>query len=806
MRAQKRFLVAAAVVALTVVAHTALADAYTYDWTGAEPENGVYNWLTADNWKSSDGGTATPDNEDTAVFSKLEDYTVTVNVSANGTQFVQAIYVSKGAGALTIRTGQGWWSTRTLQFRKDTNNPSITNFINKSSNPVTFFGANDSNLRITVGNAWGQCKFGPGAIYDLPFSVPDTKVWFVGQAEPRTDNVEMNKSVFKKTAEVCDADIGLNHWVEVSGTFTVTNTLAVTGKLILNGGTMSCLTITQAEGGEVEVKGVVTLTADSVSGNVFTFTPAFSMIGYDLTSDTTLKIAKSGLAAAPTSANFKIGSFSGLALKDGVSADDAFSFEIDDTTDPDYYIVTPKLVSITYLGTIPLTASYVADDDGNMTNATRVVLAKSLFDGAPTAADFELSGVSGVTPAVKPLLAVSVGEEGDNYVVTVTPAMFVTSTPGTHAWTNPEAWNDGGAAQSGKHYLIAQGRIDSTDAIDESNTFPGDSLTVCSGGIFSMKGITHVVNNLYLGENAQVVFNNQNTAKNRGQFLEGNIYVGGDTAASPAKIGGTETYTYRLNSTISGEGQLQVGSWYRGWGEPTFNPTVEVNGDNSGFMGKLTVKSDYATLPAIVVFSSATAFGGNFETELTDGVKLDNATLLITNDLTFTALNRGFQFVNTPTIEVGEDKTFTISSKVSFDSAAFAKTGAGTLVFAGDNSAANKTITVSEGSIVAASAKAAGRMAVSAAEGASASLPSVELTDAEVAARKIVDKDWLFVPDGSASDTADENLARMTGRGWSVPDNYGLAKWRTTLGQYAVDGGVMLTVSGKLPGYAVMIR
>jgi hypothetical protein len=47
----------------------------------------------------------------------------------------------------------------------------------------------------------------------------------------------------------------------------------------------------------------------------------------------------------------------------------------------------------------------------------------------------------------------------------------------------------------------------------------------------------------------------------------------------------------------------------------------------------------------------------------------------------------------------------------------------------------------------------------------------------------------------------------MTDRGWQVLKKYGLEnRWLAEIGQHAVDGGVMLTVSGKIRSFAVVIR
>lgn len=784
-----------------------LAVAYTYEWTGSAPDSGVYNWLTAENWTSSNGGTTIPGNEDTAVFSQRDDYAVTINVSANGTQPVQAIYVSEGAGALTIRTGQGWWTERMLQFRKDTGNPSITNFLNKSSKPVTFFGAEDSNLRVTVGNAWGECKFGPGAVYDLPFSVTDTKVRFVGQAEARTDNEEMNKSVFKKTADIKTADIGMNHWVEVFGTFTVAEDVAVNGKLILNGGVMSCATITQGEGGEVEVKGEAILNAGSINGNIFTFTPTFSMTGYEVTSDTTLKIAKSGLSSAPTTANFVVGAYSGIALKDGVSADDAFTVDIDDTTDADYYIVKPKVVSIVYLGMIPLTAAYVADDSGNMTNATRVVLAKSLFDDAPAATDFEIVGVSGLTPAVKPLLGVSVDEIGDNYVVTVTPTMFVTM-KGSNAYnsdmTAEGLWNGGYSIEAGMHYLVqGSGHRLNTELDNNESTFVGASLTFTgnSSGTcwLGIKSADSYFENIFLGAHGLISFNNGRFRDGK-QYIHGKIYIGEDTEGAAAYIKASESNTYVVDSDISGSGELRIST-----DGGSHHPSIEINGNNSQYLGKLILEyngTEYVTN----IIATANALGGNPAEEMDDGVRIDNSTLRVTDDIELTTTNRNFKFHHDARIAVDEGKTFTIPSKLKFDSSftSLTKLGAGTLKLTGDNSAVvNKTITVSEGSLVAANPYAAGGIAVT---GGTGTLYS--LSEPSDGSRVIAEQPLLFIPGASVSADATENVASAVARGWAFSTaNYGLKdSWKVVLTQVEVDGGVLIIATAKKPGFVTVIR
>ena len=377
MRTNMKFLLAMVLVAFTA----AVAVGDTYTWSGAVDNY----WLTSGNWSS--GGVATekvPGNTNTVVFSQTDDLTVVITNASNKAVLLQAMYVAEGAGRVTIRQPEGWSWPRAFQFRRigsGSERPAVTNFINKSSHPVEFL----SPVSVVFANSWGDFAIMPGAVYNGDFSMTrddenpqqSAKGWLLAQDAMRTDNDEMNRSVFKgKTTFERGFFLGTNHEAWVIGNnaslTVIQDDFTVEGKLVLDETTITFVTMNQ-DGGEVAIKGNVTMTANSISGNVFTFSPVFSMSGYDVESDTTLKIAKSGLASPPTLDNFKLADYSGITLKDGVSADEAFTFEIDDTSD-EYYIVTPKLKSLNDLASMTLTAAYAADDAGNMTNATQVVL------------------------------------------------------------------------------------------------------------------------------------------------------------------------------------------------------------------------------------------------------------------------------------------------------------------------------------------------------------------------------------------------------------------------------------------------
>lgn len=779
----------------------------------------------------------------------------------DGGLFANGIIVGENAGSVTINSG--WWSTK-LWLRRQDNRPTIINYSTETlviTIPIQItYGWNDPRINYNAIGVYPGVDYNRNFYARSEYSGGTDPFVFYDPATPEADSgkIKLDTSVFNANATFDNHPVVIEtgHTVKVNGAggsfyvggrvenpkdvfnlvYSDTAKLSVTGRLeVVNNAELKVSGFADCIG-EIVLKnarvtaaemlpgatiiGTGTTTLEAVSGYTLAFSSdAADKIGFSpnftessggaYIADSVLKIVKSSVSAAPEASNFKICDYSGITLKDGVSADEAFTFEIDDTSDAEYYIVTPKFKSLNDLASMTLTAAYAADDVGNMTNATRVVLAKSLFDEAPTAEDFEISKITGITPAVKPLLSVSVGEEGDNYVVTITPEKFVTM-KGSNAynsdWTATGLWNGEYSIEDGMHYLVqgAGHRLNSLLGAAEA-TFAGSSLTFTgnSSGTcwLGLKSGENHIGNVYLGAHGVISFNNGGFKDNK-QFIDGKIYIGEDTDGAAAYIRASETHTYVVNSDISGYGELRISTD----GGSHF-PSIEINGDNSQYFGKLIFEyngTEYVTN----IIATANALGGNPAKEMDDGVRIDNTTLHVTDDVELTTTNRNFKFHHDARIEVDDGKTFMIPSKFKFDSSfnSFTKLGAGTLVVSGDNSAAEATVNVSEGALVAASARAVGRMTADVEEGAIATLPVVVLTAAEAASRGFAAKDWVFVPDGSMSNTPEENLALMTGRGWACPYNYGLEKWLTTLDQYAVDGGVMLTVSGKRAGLTIFVR
>ncbi len=422
--------------------------------------------------------------------------------------------------------------------------------------------------------------------------------------------------------------------------------------------------------------------------------------------------------------------------------------------------------------------------NGNNRLVTSFELKVAKHDGLTVTADnFDIKPV-GVTPAA---LDASIAEEGDYWIVTIAPSEFIPCKTDVwgQAWDGGSTWNGDVACEAGRHYIVrsqnnasqnpANRRLNSPKD-DPGGTFPGDSLTlVADSGLCSLLALkgnaAYTFNRLNLGANGAVRFYTGATT------VAGNIYVGSDTANEPASFGNSHETACTVSADISGTGSLHI--------QPTdVNNTVKnfnltLSGDNSNFTGELVIESnthEETLAKAYVTITTANALGGG-------KVTIDNSTLKVLDDIT---ADQTFTFSNSPVVEVASGKTLTLSG-----------------------SGSSGAVIVSGGTLKAANAYAAGGIEIAS---GTAELPSVSATAEELSARKFPAKDWLFVPGGSLESSAADNLALVTEKkGWSLPANYGLAgKWMTTLGQRAesVAGveGVMLTVSGRVRGFMIVIR
>ena len=293
----------------TVVATATMAD--TFQWVG----NGTDNyWGTEANWSKTSGDSerTKPDNADFAVFSQSEDLTVLLYQGSN----VQGVRLEEGAGSVTLTLGDGWYNGRQLLVRRTTVSgtwtPAITNFVNLSSNPFTIKNGLNAQLNILFSNAWGDFYMMPGVVFDCPVaSATDNRGWLLPQATLRTDNAEMNRTVFKRTATLYNTlHVGENHELRVSGdsaSLTVAygkyhdndqnidvvieeSVIDLKGSLFVDGAgaSVSCSNLNVAATGSIGGSGTIYGAVSATSGatllfdaeNVLTFTAEADLSGF----------------------------------------------------------------------------------------------------------------------------------------------------------------------------------------------------------------------------------------------------------------------------------------------------------------------------------------------------------------------------------------------------------------------------------------------------------------------------------------------------------------------------------------------
>ena len=287
-----RILVATGVTLVSVVS---LAD--TFRWIGGGSDS---YWGTDANWEKTEGGSdrTKPGNEDYAVFSQSEDLTVLLFEGSN----VQGLRFEEGAGSVTLTLGDGWFNGRQLLIRRNmqsgTSTPGITNILNMSSNPFTVRSGLNATLNVLFSNAWGDFALTPGVIFDCPVSAVDSSNgWFLPQTALRTDNEEMNRTIFMRTANFYNTvTIGANHEVWVTGDAASMTVEGGDGAIVVNGSlavygenaTVTCTSLSVGATGSIcgngTINGAVTANAGAKllfdAENVLTFTSAANLAGF----------------------------------------------------------------------------------------------------------------------------------------------------------------------------------------------------------------------------------------------------------------------------------------------------------------------------------------------------------------------------------------------------------------------------------------------------------------------------------------------------------------------------------------------
>lgn len=292
-----------------VLAVAAMAD--SFQWVGNGDDN---YWGTDANWSktSGDSDRTKPYTEDFAVFSQAEDLTVLLYESTN----VQGVRLEQGTGSVTLTLEDGWYNGRQLLVRRtkasNTWRPGVTNFVNNSSYPLTIKSGSNASLNILFDYAWGDFAMMPGVVFDCSVAAAtDARGRFLPQETLRTDNAEMNKTVFKRTATFYNTlYIGENHELWVSGEnaalsvdygqykdndlnqyITIEESLInLSGILVVDGATasVSCSNLNVAATGAIGGSGTINGAVSATSGakllfgtdNVLTFTDAADLTGF----------------------------------------------------------------------------------------------------------------------------------------------------------------------------------------------------------------------------------------------------------------------------------------------------------------------------------------------------------------------------------------------------------------------------------------------------------------------------------------------------------------------------------------------
>ncbi|MCR5414597.1 MAG: hypothetical protein K6F50_07720 [Kiritimatiellae bacterium] len=657
------------------------SDAVTNIWTGAAGDN---DWNTASNWSLR----AVPVNG-TADYVHVEGYEdipgtngirgvyakfnstadLTVTTTGSSPYATRGVIVESGSGQLTISKNSGWYNSGiTLGMNND--RPS---FFNYSANHAIF----DANVSFD-GLQYGKSGILPGAEFrrNLSYSYGDVFYFYAGDSERSADE---NTTLFNGTVDppynsTVTANFGshnvsilANHFVKVVGPdykFITTGNITVTGGFEVDGGTVSAAelsgtgTIRLADATAV----VTTLGSATIAGTTTLATGTSDVSVGALTFEAGAKLVLTGTGSLTFSE-----SISGYKL----------------ALSPSGAAAGATVSSVT------------------IKNATASDL-KSVFTVVPP----EDSAKGNVLAAGA---TVNLTQSDSDVVVSVTYPSFVTQTTSSQAWNVSAAWSDDAEATSGKHYLV-EGEYRLNTPADAVTVFPGDSLTVIgtntySTGFVAQKSRTNTVENLYLGAYGSYHFQNYDSGASVGQWLKGNITIASDTDNACAAIRASHANPCRLEANIAGEGELRFIPW------SNYNFNLEISGNNSAYLGKMIFDCS-GTKVANITISTASALGGNPESELDDGVRLNLATLNVTDDVTLTASNRAWRILRASTINVADGKTFEIPAPFTYEvtssvNPSLTKTGEGKLILSGAvNSASSATFAVSNGVLQVANEKA----------------------------------------------------------------------------------------------------
>ena len=258
--------------------------------------------------------------------------------------------------------------------------------------------------------------------------------------------------------------------------------------------------------------------------------------------------------------------------------------------------------------------------------------------------------------------------------------------------------------------------------INSDYFFGGNTLTVKNGSVinvlsasgtdFSERRLT--VYDLRVPENGICNFQGA-SGSNKAYGWGGNYRIG---AGGLMVFWGVATQTNKVYAAISGSGKLQFPP------NMTANPASKQEdfllGDLSAFVGAIETYGLGASARPTLGFSTARSFPGDCVAATADGLVVTNGARLAFAASGEIGPNRGILFGSgvRPVVDVAADETATVNSAVTGTSG-FEKTGAGTLVFAGNLRKLSGVVKVAAGTLVLPHKSRCGAFTLDVASGAS---------------------------------------------------------------------------------------
>ena len=258
---------------------------------------------------------------------------------------------------------------------------------------------------------------------------------------------------------------------------------------------------------------------------------------------------------------------------------------------------------------------------------------------------------------------------------------------GTHINQN-DGWSDGFAAQPGKDYIVTQqpGGTERVLRTPDSNTsasytFPGRSLTIAANA-----SLRSYVKELHIDDLRLLDGSKFYVPSAGGNMLTvtGNIDISGT-----ARIGTYSSISLRLANSFTGDGTIDFGGL---WIAANAYASYNLNGDNSGFTGKMIVRTDYrdaSVTPKLdtdcgnLSVTNANALGANFPSPVYDAIVLTDYAQLSANDVTIPKTsNRGITIKDAGCFWTSIDKKMCVETPLTVDGT-FYKRGVGELTLAG---------------------------------------------------------------------------------------------------------------------------